>query len=258
MLEALHLDAAERPVAVLLDGPALRLRRTGRADVFAPLPRLARVVVHGPRVQWRTEALLACAEAGVPVLLLGGRGVLSAVLVPVAPPAQRSDLAAALDAAATMPGFRGRLDDFCRAEIRRAALATLRAEGRCQDGLDLRPDRLIRFWLGAGGAGRPCSTMAWTLLRGLGAAAVAEGLARQGVGAQFLARRSGCFPLPEMLGEALALPLCPTVARLAPGLAAAPETALRRMFIRLFEKATPNARRDQMLARLAIHLAAEG
>ena len=129
MLEVLHLDAARNPVAVLLEGPALRLRRSGLADVFAPLPRLARVLVHGTRVQWRTEALLACAQSGVPILFLEPRGRLAAVLAPVAPPAVRSDLAALLDAAATRPGFRGQLEDFCRAELRRAALAALRAEG---------------------------------------------------------------------------------------------------------------------------------
>jgi hypothetical protein len=253
MLEALHLDAAERPVAVLLDGPALRLRRAGMADVFAPLPRLSRVVVHGPRVQWRTEALLACAEAGVPVALLGRRGALLAVLVPMTPPAQRRDLAAALDAAASLPGFRRRLEDFCRAETRRAVLEALRAEGRGPDGLDLRPGVMVRLWLGAGTEGAPAQA-AWTLLRGLGAAAVAEGLARRGVGPQFLARRSGCFPLPEMLGEALVLPLCPALRALA----AAPQEAARREVIRLFERAAPCGRRDQMLARLAMCLAAEG
>ncbi len=54
MLQPLYLDGAERPLAVLREGPALRLRREGAADVFMPLPRLARVVVHGARVQWRT------------------------------------------------------------------------------------------------------------------------------------------------------------------------------------------------------------
>lgn len=252
MLEALHLDAAERPVAVLLDGAALRLRRPGVADVFAPLPRLSRVVVHGPRVQWRTEALLACAEAGVPVALMAARGALLAVLLPVIPPAQRRDLAAALDAAASQPGFRGRLEDFCRAETRRAVLEALRIEGRSPDGQDLRPGAQLRRWLSAAPDGAAAQE-AWVLLRGLGAAAVAEGLARQGVGQQFLARRSGCFPLPELLGEALVLPLCPALRSLPP---AAPQVA-RRAVIRLFETAAPCGARDRILARLALRLAQE-
>ena len=256
MLEALHLDAAERPVTVLLDGPALRLRRSGVADVFAPLPRLARVVVHGPRVQWRTEALMACAEGGVPVLLLSGRGALVAVLVPSLPPAQRQGLAAVLDAAATLPGFQDMLEDFCRAEIRRAGLETLRAEGRCADGLDLRPGALSRLWLGAAD-GRGLCAAPWQVLRGLGAAAIAEGMIRRGVGPQFLARRSGGFPLPELLSEALCLPLCPALVRLAPDLAARPERMVRCRLIRLFEGADLSDRCDRMLARLALRLAAE-
>ncbi|MDW8397848.1 MAG: hypothetical protein RMK90_04690 [Acetobacteraceae bacterium] len=256
MLEALHLDAAERPVAVLLEGPALRLRRAGLPDVFAPLPRLARVVVHGPRVQWRTEALLACAEAGVPVLLLGGRGDLLAVVVPARPPAQRRSLAAALDAAAALPGFRAMLENFCRAEVRRACLAALRAEGRQPEGLDLRPAMLARFWLGSAEAEGPVGR-AWRVLRGLGAAAVADGMARRGVGPEFLARRSGCFPLAEMLGEALAIHFLPAVGRLAPELAGASEEMARRRIIRLFDGADPNGERDRMLARLALRLAGE-
>lgn len=252
MLEALHLDGAERPVAVLLDGPALRLRRPAMADVFAPLARLSRVVVHGARVQWRTEALAGCAEAGVPVALMAPRGALLAVLLPVSPPAQRRDLAAALDAAASHPGFRGWLEDFCRAETRRAVLLALRAEGGAPDRQDLRLPALLRRWLGVG-QNDTAAQEAWALLRGLGAAAVAEGLARQGVGQQFLARRSGCFPLAELLGEALVLPLCPALR----GLPAATPMLARRAVIGLFENAGLSDRRDHMLTRLALRLAQE-
>ncbi|MCS6891187.1 MAG: CRISPR-associated endonuclease Cas1 [Rhodovarius sp.] len=252
MLEALHLDGADQPVAVLLEGPALRLRRSGIADVFAPLPRLSRVVVHGPRVQWRTEALLACAEAGVQVVLLDGRGVLRGTLVPASAPAQRRELAALLEEKATLPGFRGRLEDFCRAELRRAALQALRAEGIGPEGLDLRLRPLLERWLGPRREEAP-TWAAWALLRGLGAAAVAEALSRRGVGPQFLARRSGCFPLPEQLGEALVLPLCPA---LSPLLAQA-GCRMRRAVIALFEGSTPVAELERMLARLAVCLAAE-
>jgi hypothetical protein len=257
MLESLHLDAADRPVAVLLEGPALKLRRPAMADVFAPLGRLSRVVVHGCRVQWRTEALLACAEAGVPVLWMSGRGRLVGVLFPTAPPAQRRDLAAVLEAAATVPGFRGRLEDFCRAELRRAVLATLKAEGMVGDGLDLRVASLRTAWLGQGGPVPERVLVLWEVLRGCGEAIVAEGLVRQGVGGQFLARRSGGFPLPAMLGEVLVTPLCPTLGRLAVGLAHVPEAEARRAVIRLAEEAQLASARDGLLSRLAIRLAAE-
>lgn len=51
---------------VALDGVALRVQTHERVDVWYPLRRLARVVVTG-RVDWETQALLACLEAGVPV-----------------------------------------------------------------------------------------------------------------------------------------------------------------------------------------------
>jgi hypothetical protein len=252
MLEPLHLDGARVPVAVLLDGPALRLRRSGIADVFAPLRRLSRVLVHGPRVQWRTEALMACAEAGVPVLLMGQRGRLASVLVPVSAPGMRRDLAATLELAASRPGFRGRLEDFCRAEQRQAILAALRSEGRSAEGLDLRPARVRGLWLG------PAAEEAlWPRLCGLGEALVAEGLSRRGVGGQFLARRSGCFPLPAMLGEALALRLGPALGRVAGALSRCDEAEAARAVIRLFERADLEPQRDQMLNRLAVLLAAE-
>lgn len=263
MLEALYLDAAEQPVAVLAEGPALRLRRHGVADVFAPVPRLARVVVFGPRVQLRTEALLACLQGGVPVLFLVARGKLAGVLAPVVLPAWRRDLAALLEAEATEAGFRRRLEDFCRAEERRAAIETVRAERPSLAGgalADLRPAAWRAHWCGRS---RQPAAAEWLLdeLRGLAAAAVAEGLARGGVGPQFLARRTGGFPLPERLGAALALRLAPLAARRADTLTAPgtelEDARLRRVAIGLFESASLAPERDRMLSRLAWTLAGE-
>ncbi|MEH6873605.1 MAG: hypothetical protein V7849_04245 [Candidatus Competibacter sp.] len=61
------------------DGPALRLRRPAKAAVWYPLARLARVVSSG-MVAWEAEALLACAEAGVPVVFLRRDGSVRAYL----------------------------------------------------------------------------------------------------------------------------------------------------------------------------------
>ncbi|MBW8269026.1 CRISPR-associated endonuclease Cas1 [Caldovatus aquaticus] len=259
MLTALHLDGAERPVAVLLEGPALRLRRPAVADAFAPLARLARVVVHGTRVQWRTEALLACLEAGVPVAFLGRRGTLAGLLLPLRPPSQRAGLAAALDAAAALPGFRRRLEDLCRAEERRALLAALRA-GPGWNCAELRPEIVRR--LAAAHAPVPAAAEAvLALLRGLAAALVAEELARQGVGPNFLVRRSGGFPLAERLGDALAWQVWPqTLALLARAGAAdaeRPTPALRRAAIAALEGAGLRPACQQMLARLAAAVGSE-
>jgi hypothetical protein len=58
---------------VELDGPALRIRQPERAATFYPLARLARVLSKGG-VRWSCDALLACADAGVPVTFLDGDG----------------------------------------------------------------------------------------------------------------------------------------------------------------------------------------
>ena len=76
-----HAEGLRKPLylqgqnglAVELDGPALRVRQPERAAVFYPLARLARVMSKGG-VRWSCEALLACAEAGVPVVFLDGDG----------------------------------------------------------------------------------------------------------------------------------------------------------------------------------------
>jgi hypothetical protein len=260
MLQVLHLDGADRPVAVLVEGPALRLRREGIADVFAPLPRLARVVVHGARVQWRTEALMACLESGVPVLFLGPRDALAGALVPIRPPAARADLAALLDAAASAPGFHRRLEDFCRAEERRAILALVRREGMGsrEIGVDLRPAtvrrRCVETCIG------PAAAVA-DLMAGLASAMIAEGLARRGAGPQFLTRRTGGFGLADALGRVLVWHLWPEVRSLAAAAELDTTGVLtpvsRRAAIRAFETAELAPRRDQLLARLAAVLAAE-
>lgn len=125
---------------------------------------------------------------------------------------------------------------------------------------DLRPCALRERWLRRS----PAPTHAQALqemLCGLSAALVAEGLCRQGVGQQFLVGRSGAFPLPDLLGEALGLPLSLALSRMAVELAAAGHAvgsaAARRAVIRLCERSALAAPRDRMLALLAMTLAAE-
>ncbi len=76
-----HAEGLRKPLylqgqnglAVELDGPALRVRQPERAAVFYPLARLARVLSKGG-VRWTCDALLACADAGVPVVFMDGEG----------------------------------------------------------------------------------------------------------------------------------------------------------------------------------------
>ena len=71
-MKPLYLHA-DRPLAVSLDGPALRVSRSGRAEQRFPLCRVSRVMVSGA-VSWSTNALLACADAGIAVCFLTADG----------------------------------------------------------------------------------------------------------------------------------------------------------------------------------------
>ena len=76
-----HAEGLRKPLylqghnglTVNLDGPALRIEQAGRAAMFYPLARLARVLTKGG-VQWSCAALLACADGGIPVVFLNTEG----------------------------------------------------------------------------------------------------------------------------------------------------------------------------------------
>lgn len=254
MLQSLHLDGSERPVAVLLEGPALRVRRQGVADMFAPIPRLARVSVHGPRVQWRTEALLACLEGGIPVLFHGARGAWVGTLLPARVPAPRRDLAGLLDMAAAVPGFRHRLADFVRAEEARAvAEACGRLGARRLDPPPL--PAALRAAVVASCPHPDKAQAALEVLLGLAAALVAGELARRGAGPRFLLRRTGGFMLAEELGRVLTWLFVPRLHALADLVSldaeGLPDAPTRRRLIYAFERANPAAACDRTLSRLS-------
>jgi len=71
-MKPLYLDGAQ-PLAVTLDGPALRVGQRGCADRRFPLRRVSRVVNSG-RVSWDTRALLACADKGITICFLARDG----------------------------------------------------------------------------------------------------------------------------------------------------------------------------------------
>lgn len=72
-MKPLYLRGSE-PLAVALDGPALRISKPGCADRRVPFERISRIVVSG-RVSWSTDALLQCADQGVVVSFLKGNGL---------------------------------------------------------------------------------------------------------------------------------------------------------------------------------------
>lgn len=59
----------QSPVRIRLDGPALKISTEDAAARLYPLRRVSRVVVSGD-VGWETNALLACADAGITVSFL--------------------------------------------------------------------------------------------------------------------------------------------------------------------------------------------
>ena len=74
---------------VQLDGPALVVQREERAEQYFPLQRIARVY-SSDRVDWSTDALLACAEQGIGVLFVDDHGEIRARLL--GRPGERDEL----------------------------------------------------------------------------------------------------------------------------------------------------------------------
>lgn len=72
---------ADQRIAVDFAAPALRVAAAERAPTFHPLARLSRVLSRGP-VDWAGDALMACLEAGVPVLFVGDDGRVRGLLDP--------------------------------------------------------------------------------------------------------------------------------------------------------------------------------
>ena len=72
-MKPLYLHA-KGPLAVSLDGPALRVSRAGCANQRYPLRRISRVMVSGD-ASWSTDALLACADEGIGVCFLEADGM---------------------------------------------------------------------------------------------------------------------------------------------------------------------------------------
>jgi hypothetical protein len=81
--------APEGETWVGLDGPVLRVSQPQRADRLFPLRRLSRVLT-STRADWEQDALLACAESGIPVLFCDDDGQVIARLL--GRPGERDEL----------------------------------------------------------------------------------------------------------------------------------------------------------------------
>jgi hypothetical protein len=119
-MKPLYLDGTT-PLRVVLDGPGLRVRAAGAADRLFPLRRLSRVVVCG-KVDWATEALLACAQASIPVSFVRRDGVLRARVLGASPRKDWLRLDALLVEFLESPGSVDRYRDWGSARAQQARL----------------------------------------------------------------------------------------------------------------------------------------
>ncbi len=138
-MKPLYLNGRE-PMNVRLDGPALRIQSETHADRLFPLQRLNRVIVTG-RVDWSTEALLACADRAVNVSFLSRGGRLRARLLGKPSGKPPLDLGDALEALIEDTKGRDHYSDWLTANIRRArryAAGLIQLDSRSVDTGELR------------------------------------------------------------------------------------------------------------------------
>ena len=156
---------ARHKARVDADGPALRVRSSGRAEARYPLYRVSRVIASN-RVDWSAAALEACLEAGIPIVIVASSGApLGSVQ-----PARVSDspLASAIDELLDRPDWREIYDNWLRA-ARMRVLAEWKAE-RNAAGIPLAPgefSELVRKFVY-----RPAEAISFEEATGLWRAAV--------------------------------------------------------------------------------------
>lgn len=127
-MKTLYLDGA-RELRVMRDGPALRVRASGASDRFFPFCRITGVVVSG-RVEWQIDALLACADAHVPVSFLTGHGHPRARLLGASVEHDPLGMHDAFIALLERDDGRDRYGNWIRAQVRRAVLEHIRSGAR--------------------------------------------------------------------------------------------------------------------------------
>ena len=210
-----HAEGSRKPLylqgrnglEVELDGPALRVRQPERAAVFYPLARLARVLSKGG-VRWSCDALLACAEAGVPVTFLDGDGGVRGYLF--GPSSGDSGLYLGLRACLLRSDGLSRYADWRRVmagHARRALEQQLQQVGVCTGP--------VLAWRGLAPVGPRAAVAApdaavMRRLRGLLAGLSAQLLVEAGLNAERLAHLEPLHlvdDLAELLGWALAEPV---------------------------------------------------
>lgn len=230
------------------DGPSLRVRQAARAALLFPLARVVRVISSGV-VQWECEALLACAEAAVPVVFLHRDGSVRAYWF--GNDARSRDphdlLYSRLRARLTRPNGMKRYDQWRQAMMRAAVQALLeQLESRF---VEHHPFRL-----------RQCLAETRQRLTGPGPAALIEGrvqgflsglsvelLAEVGLDAKRWTKLNFPFDLvgdlARLLRWALEMPVLSALEAYSRGESGAPYLVEEAQLIALFEQQVPDLRR---------------
>lgn len=258
MHKPLYLDGTRAPLEVLIDGPALRIRRPEQADARAPLRIVGRIVVSG-RVTWQTEAILACMDAAIPIAFLSADGTPRGWCLGAAEGAD--DINALLEEATLHRDWPGRHADWVRAMERNAVLEAICA-------LDVQPSSLrpVDVWaaceaaVAALHAPVPPPILVGTL-KGLVTAQVAEELRRAGVAARFASGHGAPVRLIDDLASILVWGLWPRAYEIAlyfcrHGDKHALPAVVRRRIVRRYEALAPRvaARFRDLFWRLRWHV----
>jgi len=165
-----------------MDGPALRVRSAGRAEVRYPLYRVSRVVA-SPDVEWSARALRACLETGIPIVLVGENGAPLGSVFPASPHTSR--LSEAIDELLDRPDWSEIYATWLRAarmRILREWRADREAAGRPPAPGEFR--ELVRRYVYAGADAAPFGE-AGGLWRGAICALAAGALSRAGLQATY-------------------------------------------------------------------------
>ena len=230
------------------DGPALRVRQPAKAALLFPLARVMRVVSSGA-VQWDCEALLACAEAAVPVVFLHRDGAVRAYWFGNNRRSRDPHdlLYSRLRARLTRPNGMKHYDQWRRLTTQAAVQAVHQQWGRR---FTENPPLRLRQDLAAARqryAGPGPAELIDARLHGLLAALSAELLAEVGLDAQRWTKLDFAFDLvgdlANLLGWAVETPVLKVLEAHYQGKPDAPYLAEEAQLVALFERYVPDLRR---------------
>lgn len=258
-MQTLYLEG-RTPLAVLLEGPALRLRRGGEADRFAPLGRLARIVVSG-NVHWRAEALGACMDWNVPISFLDAEGRARGACVTLRRVAWRSNLPALFEQACLMEEWNARWGDWLRA-VGRGQIRLLLRRFRLRVP-DMRPASVAQACAARAAGDSASAAENFARMQGLLEARIAARLVSEGFGPAMLGGSLGGVAPARDLASVLAWRLWPVIWRLQSYFAGheakhRDADARRRRLVRFFEAEAPALEKaeQRLFAELSAFLAA--